>query len=137
VPDTHHLSVDRRTARGAVMQIWVNPACSKCAVALDTLAEAGLEPQQRRYLEQPPTVEELRDVLNRLRLEPWDITRLAEPTAVELGMPAWPRERERWIAALAQHPLLIQRPILLLEDGTALVARSHQDLHSAVTSHRG
>ena len=119
------------------MEIWVNAACSKCAVALGTLADAGLEPRQRRYLEQPPTAEELRDVLNRLRLEPWDLTRLTEPTAVELGMAAWPRERERWIAALAQHPLLIQRPILLLEDGTALIARTQQDLHCAITAQRG
>ena len=52
-------------------------------------------------------------------------------------MPAWPRDRERWIAALAQHPLLIQRPILLLDDGTALIARTQQDLHCAVTAQRG
>jgi arsenate reductase len=72
------------------MEMWVNPACSKCAVALDTLAEAGLEPTQRRYLEQAPAAEELRDVLRRLRLEPWDITRLGEPAAAELGMAAGP-----------------------------------------------
>ncbi len=122
------------------MEIWVNPACSKCAVALDTLAEAGLEPGQRRYLEQAPTTQELRDVLRRLRLEPWDLTRLGEPTAAELGMASWPRDRdrdrdrERWIAALAEHPVLIQRPILLLDDGTALVGRTEQDLHAAIAA---
>lgn len=114
------------------MEIWVNPACSKCAVALDTLAKAGLEPAQRRYLEQAPTAGEIRDVLRRLRLEPWDITRLGEPTAVELRMASWPRDRERWISALAQHPVLIQRPILLLDDGTAVVGRTEQDLHAAI-----
>ncbi len=114
------------------MEIWVNPACSKCAIALDTLAEAGLDPGQRRYLEQAPTAEELRDVLRRLRLEPWDITRLGEPAAAELQMASWPRDRERWIATLAEHPVLIQRPILLLDDGTALVGRTEQDLHAAI-----
>ena len=119
------------------MEIWVNPACSKCAVALDAFNEAGLDPQQRRYLEQVPTAEELRDVLVRLRLEPWDITRLTEPTAVQLGMASWPREPERWIAALARHPILIQRPILLLDDGTALIARTAAEVQAAVTSARG
>lgn len=120
------------------MEVWVNPACSRCAVALDTLAEAGVEPEQRRYLEQAPTADELRDVLARLRLEPWDITRLAEPTAVELGMAGWPRhadgERDRWVAALARHPVLIQRPILLLDDGTAVVGRTEEALRGAVTA---
>ncbi len=118
------------------MEIWVNPACSKCAIALDTLEQADIEIEQRHYLRNVPTAAELRDVLNRLRLEPWDITRLAEPTAVELGMPGWPRERERWIAALAQYPALIQRPILLLDDGTAVLARTPQDLQAAVTAQR-
>ena len=116
------------------MQIRVNPACSKCAVALDTLAEAGVEPGQRRYLEQAPTAEELRDVLRRLRLQPWDITRLGEPAAAELGIASWPRDRDRWIAALAEHPVLIQRPILLLDDGTALVSRTEQDLYAAIAA---
>ncbi len=118
------------------MEIWVNPACSKCTIALDTLEQADIESEQRHYLRNVPTAAELRDVLNRLRLEPWDITRLAEPAAVELGMPGWPRERERWIAALAQYLVLIQRPILLLDDGTAVLARTPQDLQAAVTAQR-
>lgn len=115
------------------MQMWVNPACSKCAVALDALAEAGVHVEQRRYLEQHPTADELRDVLRRLRLEPWDITRLGEPVAVELGMASWPHDPDRWIAALVEHPVLVQRPVLILDDGTALLGRTEQDLQAAVT----
>lgn len=115
-----------------MMEIWINPACSKCAIALDTLAQAGVAVEQRAYLAQAPTAAELRDVLGRLGLEPWDITRLTEPPAIELDMAEWPRERDRWIAALAQHPILIQRPILLLDDGTAVVGRTEEDLRTAV-----
>lgn len=114
------------------MQMWVNPACSKCAVALDELADAGVPVEQRRYLEQPPTRDELREVLRRLGAEPWDITRLHEPSAVALGMADWPREPERWVEALVQHPELIQRPILLLGDGSALVGRDADALRLAV-----
>ncbi len=116
------------------MEIWVNPACSKCAAALKELDQEGIDVQQRRYLEQPPTAAELGDVLQRLRLEPWDITRLTEATAAELGMAQWPRDRNRWIATLAQHPILIQRPILLLDDGTAVLGWSEQSLRAAISA---
>ncbi|MGD9482011.1 ArsC/Spx/MgsR family protein [Streptomyces sp. TRM70308] len=109
------------------MEIWVNPACSKCRSALSVLDAAGAEYTVRRYLEEPPTAHELRSVLDRLGLEPWDITRTGEARAEELGMRTWPREageRERWIAALAAHPQLIQRPLITADDGTAVVGRS-------------
>ncbi|MBX6384784.1 MAG: arsenate reductase family protein [Microbispora sp.] len=117
------------------MEIWINPACSKCRSALELLDAEGAGYTVRRYLEDPPTVEELTEVLRRLGLEPWDITRLGEPVAAELGMQAWPRDetaRERWIEALAAHPILIQRPIITADDGTAVVARSPEAVRSVL-----
>ncbi len=114
----------------------MNPSCSKCAVALDELAEAGVPVEERRYLDDPPTMDELRDVLARLGLQPWDITRTGEPRAVALGMADWPREPDRWVEALAEHPELIQRPILLLDDGTAVVGRDAEALRVAVRRSR-
>ncbi|MFC5908034.1 arsenate reductase family protein [Streptacidiphilus monticola] len=116
------------------MEIWINPRCSKCRVAVSALDEAGAEYTVRRYLEEPPTSAELEDVLARLGLEPWDITRTDEEAARELGMKdrqAWPRDAEnrgRWIAALAENPVLIQRPIITADDGHAVVARSPEAL---------
>ncbi|HEV7193348.1 MAG TPA: arsenate reductase family protein [Jatrophihabitantaceae bacterium] len=113
------------------MEIWVNPACSKCRVALSTLDDAGVEYTVRRYLDDPPTAAELVEVLDRLGLEPWDITRLAEATATELGLATWPKnpaDRGRWIEALAAHPVLIQRPIVTADDGTTVVGRSADQL---------
>ena len=118
------------------MQMWVNPSCSKCAVALDELTGTGVPVEQRRYLDQPPTESELRDVLRRLDLGPWDITRLNEPRAVELGMAQWPHDADRWIAALVEHPELLQRPILLLDDGSALIGRDAESLRVAVDRSR-
>jgi len=105
----------------------VNPACSKCRTALTTLDEAGVQYTVRRYLDDPPTTAELRAVLDRLGLEPWDITRTAEPVAASLGLSGWPRDagaRDRWIDALAAHPALIQRPIITADDGTTVVGRT-------------
>ncbi|MDJ1137018.1 arsenate reductase family protein [Streptomyces iconiensis] len=109
------------------MEIWVNPACSKCRSAVKLLAEEGAEYTVRRYLEDPPDAAELRDVLARLGLEPWDITRTGEAVARELGVAEWGRDadsRDQWIAALVAHPKLIQRPIITADDGSAVVART-------------
>ncbi|MEU0145641.1 arsenate reductase family protein [Streptomyces sp. NPDC006288] len=117
------------------MEIWINPACSKCRSAVGLLDAEGAEYTVRRYLEDVPTTEEIRDVLGRLGLEPWDITRTGEPEAAELGVKEWPREagsRERWITALAGHPKLIQRPIITARDGSAVVARTDEAVRDAL-----
>ena len=118
------------------MEIWVNPACSKCRSALSILDEAGVEYTVRRYLDDPPTAAELGLVLGRLGLEPWDIARTGEPEARELGLATWPREapaRTRWIEALAAHPKLIQRPIITADD-RAVVGRSDEAVRSVLSS---
>ncbi|MFI5775630.1 ArsC/Spx/MgsR family protein [Nocardia sp. NPDC051570] len=71
----------------------------------------------------------------RLGLEPWDITRTGEDEAKALGVADWSRttaDRERWIEALAGHPKLIQRPIVVGGDGRAVVARDAEALRSIV-----
>lgn len=117
------------------MEVWNNPSCSKCAHARETLDQARVPYRLRAYLEQPPTAAELADVLRRLDAQPWDICRLAEPAAVERGMAGWtrgPGDVQRWVEAMVAAPELIQRPILLLDDGTAVVGRSQQALDDAV-----
>ncbi|MEE1738402.1 arsenate reductase family protein [Streptomyces sp. BE147] len=117
------------------MEIWINPACSKCRSAVSLLDAEGADYTVRRYLEDVPSPEEIRAVLERLGLEPWDITRTGEAAAEELGVKDWPREdgsRERWIAALAEHPKLIQRPIITADDGSAVVARTDEAVRAAL-----
>lgn len=109
------------------MEIWINPQCSKCASALERLDAAGAGYTVRRYLEHPPTVAQLEQVLERLGLQPWDIARLAEPVAERIGLATWgrePHDRAGWLAALAEHPILIQRPIITADDGSAVLGRS-------------
>ncbi|MFJ3795817.1 arsenate reductase family protein [Streptomyces sp. NPDC090088] len=117
------------------MEIWINPACSKCRSAIGLLEAEGADYTVRRYLEDVPGKDEIRAVLERLGLEPWDITRTQEAVAKELGMKEWARDaasRDRWIAALAEHPGLIQRPIITADDGTALVARTDEAVREAL-----
>ncbi|WP_326609488.1 arsenate reductase family protein [Streptomyces scopuliridis] len=118
------------------MEIWINPACSKCTSALSVLDAEGAEYTVRRYLQDPPTVAELEELLTRLGLEPWDIARTGEIAATDLGLHTWSREasdRTRWITALAEHPSLIQRPIITADDGTAVVARTDAAIRSVLS----
>ncbi|MFF4011391.1 ArsC/Spx/MgsR family protein [Streptomyces sp. NPDC001717] len=120
------------------MEIWINPACSKCRSALTVLDAEGADYTVRRYLEDVPSEDEIREVLGRLGLEPWEITRTSDPLAKETGVRELPREetdeaRDRWIAHLAAHPKLIQRPIITAEDGTAVVARSEEAVRDALS----
>lgn len=118
------------------MEIWINPACSKCRSALSLLDAEGADYTVRRYLEEVPGEEEIREVLERLGLEPWDITRTQEAAAKELGLKEWARDaatRDRWIAALAAHPRLIQRPIITADDGTAVVGRTEEAVRDALS----
>ncbi|MEU9790664.1 arsenate reductase family protein [Streptomyces sparsogenes] len=117
------------------MEIWINPACSKCRSALTLLDAEGAQYTVRRYLETPPTAQEIEEVLDRLGLEPWDITRTGESVAADLGLADWPREesaRGRWIETLAAHPILIQRPIITADDGTAVVGRTPDAVRSVL-----
>lgn len=117
------------------MEIWVNPRCGKCRTAVSLLDEAGAEYTVRRYLDDPPTADELAAVLDRLGLEPWDVARTGEAVAKELGLGSWertPETRARWIDAMVEHPILIQRPIITADDGTTVVGRSEEAVRSVL-----
>jgi arsenate reductase len=116
-------------------EIWHNPRCSKSRAAKAALDEAGVVYTERRYLEDPPDADEIREMLARLGLDPWDITRTGEDEAKELGISGWsrtPADREHWIETLAHHPKLIQRPIIATADGKAVVARDEQSVKSVL-----
>jgi len=106
------------------MKVWVTTACSKTRAALDELDRAGRDYEKRSCLDEPPTGEELMDVLGRLAMEPWEIAR--ERESAEAGFANLARDashRNEWVESLVANPRCIQRPIILLDDGTAVVAR--------------
>ncbi|MGX7825136.1 ArsC/Spx/MgsR family protein [Actinokineospora sp. 24-640] len=118
------------------MEIWHNPRCSKSRSAKAALGEVAPGHTERRYLDDPPTGAELDDVLTRLDAQPWDITRMKEPRATELGLAGLPRERGAWIAVLAANPVLIERPIILTDDGRAVLARTPEAIEEAIGANR-
>jgi arsenate reductase len=118
------------------MEIWLNPACSKCRTAVAELDAAGVEYTVRRYLDEPPTAAELGEVVARLGLEPWDVARDKEAREEGIDLPRDAAHRERWLAALAAHPRTIQRPIITAADGTTVVGRDADALARVTEAER-
>ena len=119
------------------MEIWVNPSCSKCHAATAALDEAGIAYTVRRYLDEPPTVEELRAVVDRLGVEPWHVARDKETREAGIDLPRDADHRDDWLAAMAAHPRVIQRPILTADDGTTVVGRDPDALGVAIAAEQG
>lgn len=111
------------------MELWINPACSKCRTAKAALDEAGIAYTERRYLDEPPTTAELAEVLDRMGLQPWDIARDKETREAGIDFPKEPSHREKWLAAMVANPKTIQRPIITADDGTTVVARDPETLN--------
>ena len=114
------------------LEIWINPACSKCRTAKAGLEAAGIPFVERRYLDEPPTAAELADVIARLHLEPWDLARPAETREAGIDLPRDAGHRDAWIEAMVAHPRTIQRPIITAADGTTVVARDAETLDAVV-----
>ena len=116
-----------------MIEIWLNPACSKCRTAGSELDAAGADYVVRRYLDDPPTRAELQDVLARLGLEPWDIARTADAKGLGVTLPARSEDqRDAWLGLMSEHPKLIQRPIITATDGTTVVARDAESLAKVI-----
>lgn len=118
-----------------MIEIWLNPACSKCRTAVAELDAAGAAYTVRRYLDEPPTEADIRDVLQRLGVEPWHIARTADARGLGVELPGRTEdERARWIALLAANPRLIQRPILTAADGTTVIGRDADSLAKVIAA---
>ena len=101
--------------------LWFNPRCSSCQRALALLREKGIEPELRRYLEEPPTAEEIEALLGKLGLPAHAVARTKEDEYQVLRL-SERTPREEMIQALVRHPRILERPILVHGD-RAVVAR--------------
>jgi arsenate reductase (glutaredoxin) len=93
--------------------LWHNPRCSKSRQALELLRERGVEPEVVEYLKDPPSAQELGRVLKLLGMEPRDLMRKKEPPYRELGLANASLGRDALIAAMVEHPILIERPVVI------------------------
>ena len=101
--------------------VWHNPRCSKSRNTVNLLEERGVEAEVVRYLDTPPTKEEIKEVLKMLGISARELMRTKEAIYKELGLKDVDDE-EKLIEAMAEHPKLIERPIVI-KDGKAAIGR--------------
>lgn len=92
--------------------LYHNPRCSKSRQALQLLEERDIPFQIRHYLETPLDRGELASLLQQLGKTPRELMRTGEEIYKELGLSNLSLTEEQLLAALVEHPRLIERPIL-------------------------
>jgi arsenate reductase (glutaredoxin) len=108
--------------------IWHNPRCSKSRGACALLDEQGTDVEVRRYLDDPPTLEELEEVLALLGLDdPREMMRTSERRYRELGLAD--ADRQTLLEAMRSDPILIERPIVV-RGRRAVIARPPERVES-------
>jgi arsenate reductase len=100
--------------------IYHNPRCSKSRAALALLTARGFSPRVVDYLETPPTPEEIEHLLELLGMEPRALMRTDEAEYAGLGLADPACTRAELVAAIARHPRLLQRPIVVFGGKAAL-----------------
>jgi arsenate reductase len=98
------------------LTLYHNPRCSKSRGALELLEGRGLTPTVFRYLETPPDAAQLRDLLGKLGIGARGLLRTGEDEYKTLNLADASLSDEQLITAMAGHPKLIERPILIAGD---------------------
>ncbi|WP_298854471.1 arsenate reductase (glutaredoxin) [uncultured Ruegeria sp.] len=96
-----------------MIEYWHNPRCSKSRAGLALLEENGAQITLRKYLEDAPTVEQLRAAQSALGLSPIEMMRTGENRFKELGLTKT-SSGDDLIRAMAENPILIERPLAIV-----------------------
>ncbi len=110
----------------ATISIWHNPRCSKSRIALALLEEKGVEAEVVKYLDTPPSKEELTEMLKMLGLSARELMRTKEEIYKTLDLKN-ENDEEKLIAAMVENPKLIERPIVI-KDGKAAIGRPIENI---------
>ncbi len=102
--------------------IYHNPQCSKSREALALIEKKGIKPIVIEYLKHPPNMSELAEILKLLRVSAFKLMRDHDPLYKELGMDKLDSSEAAILTALAKHPRLLQRPIVI-HGHRAVIAR--------------
>ncbi len=102
--------------------LYHNPRCSKSRATLQLLRERGIEPRIVEYLKTPPSAAELEELAAALGVGARELLRTGEPEFRELGLADETLSETRILDAVAAHPRLLQRPIVVA-NGQARIGR--------------
>lgn len=111
------------------VRIYHNNRCSKSRATLALLEERGCTCEVINYLETPPSVEELSQLLMQLGMTARELLRQGEPEFGELGLDDLTLPETALLSAMAEHPRLIERPIVVA-NGKAKIGRPPESVLS-------
>ena len=95
------------------VRVYHNPNCTKCRLTMGILNDKGIDTTVVEYLNTPPNKDELNEVLDLLGVEPRELMRKHEAPYVENDLDNANLTREQLIQAMIDHPILIERPIVI------------------------
>ncbi|PHS33305.1 MAG: arsenate reductase (glutaredoxin) [Sulfurovum sp.] len=110
----------------ANVTIWHNPRCSKSRNAVTLLEEQGIDAEVVKYLDTPPSKEELVEMLRMLGITARELMRTKEAIYKELGLKEV-NDEDALIEAMVENPKLIERPIVI-KDGKAAIGRPIENI---------
>ena len=108
--------------------IYHNPRCGTSRNTLAMIRDAGIEPEVIEYLQSPPSRDTLRHLVAATGLPARELLRAKEPLCAELGLDDPALGDEDLIEAMADHPILMNRPLVVTPLGTRLCRPSERVL---------
>ncbi|MGH1349945.1 MAG: arsenate reductase (glutaredoxin) [Methyloligellaceae bacterium] len=103
-----------------MVTIYHNPRCTKSKATLKLLQSKDIEPEVIEYLENPPSVDELTDILLMLDVSARDIMRKNEAIYKELELGDESLDDTALLNAIVHHPNLMERPIVVNGEKAAI-----------------
>ncbi len=114
--------------------IWHNSRCSKSRNAVTLLEEKGVEAEVVKYLDTPPSKEELIEMLKMLGLSAREVMRTKEAIYKELNLKN-ENDEDKLISAMVENPKLIERPIVI-KDGKAAIGRPIENIEELLQGNK-
>jgi len=103
-----------------ITTIYHNPKCSKCRTTLSILEEKGVDFEIIKYLQTPPSFNELKTLMTELNLDARSLMRTFEAPYKDNNLDDESLSEEMLIKAMIEHPILIERPIVRTDKGVAI-----------------
>ena len=109
------------------LSIFHNPRCSKSRKTLEIIEINDVEVQVILYLQDPPSVSELNSLLEKLGMKASELVRKGESIIKELHIDLFSISNDDLISIMAEHPILIERPIVFNES-SAIIGRPPENV---------
>ena len=102
------------------VQIYHNPACGTSRNTLALIRNTGIEPEVIEYLITPPSKDQLIKMIQESGLSVRDVLRKNVDAYTELNLDDANWTNEQLLDAMLEHPILINRPLVVTDLGTRL-----------------